>query len=88
MWNELINEVATRSGYTKKLTREVLQTAFEAMKDLLVTNGELRIPRFGIFRVKKGGTLKTSRNPKTGEKITYTTKSRVKFRKSQVWDIE
>ena len=48
---ELIREVAIRTGYIQKVCDEVINEMIEVMIGELEAHGTVRIPKFGIFKV-------------------------------------
>jgi len=64
----LVNQVAVRARLNKTESRQSVDAIFEAIRDILVQQDEIRIPRFGTFFVKKRSWIE-SRDPRTGKKI-------------------
>jgi len=80
--DQLVRQVALRTGTTQKTVRNVLD-ALTATITRSLTNGEsVRIPGLGTFdtRVVKAHT---ARNPSTGDAIDVPEKARPAFRAGQ-----
>jgi len=50
---QLINEVAKRSGITKKDAKAAVDAVFSAIKDALAKGQRVRLIGFGTFEVRK-----------------------------------
>lgn len=80
---DIVEEVYSRVGFSKKESSEVVETVLETIKKSL-TNGEtVKIAGFGNFVIRGKGSRK-GRNPKTGEEIEITPRKVVTFKPSQV----
>lgn len=77
--NELIDQVAGKTGMTKTATAEVVETILDSISTTLEKGEEVRLVGFGSFRVS---TRKASegRNPRTGEPIQIDEAYNIKFR--------
>ena len=82
---ELIKKVHAKIGeelnLSKSAVEAVVNTTLDTMKEILETEGELRLRGLGTFYVENRPSRK-ARNPKTGEQITVPPKNVVKFRVS------
>lgn len=76
---ELINEIAKKTGLTKKDASAALDAFIESVKASLKKGSEVRLIGFGTFLVKKKKARK-GRNPKTGEEIKIPAKKVPSFR--------
>jgi nucleoid DNA-binding protein len=79
---ELIDKVIGEVGadkLTKKLTEELIEATFEAMKDSLLKEGRFSYPSFGTFSVKERASRK-GRNPQTGQEIDIPASKTVSFK--------
>ena len=65
----IVEIIATANEATKKETEALVRQVFATVQDQLVTEGEVSIPGFGVFRVKET-EARTGRNPQTGKEIT------------------
>ena len=77
--SELIDELATLTGYKPKLTDKMVRIFFDRIKVALRTGDKVEIRGFGSFTLKKyRGYI--GRNPKTGEKVEVKPKQLPVFR--------
>jgi DNA-binding protein HU-beta len=85
--SELINEVADKTGLTKKDTKTTVDTVFEVVTDTLKQEAakkeedrdKVQIIGFGGFEVRDRAARK-ARNPQTGEEIEVPKMRVPKFR--------
>ena len=77
--SELIDELATRTGYKPILTNKMVRIFFDRIKIALRTGDKVEIRGFGSFTLKKYRGY-TGRNPKTGEKVEVKPKQLPVFR--------
>ncbi len=75
---ELVDEIANRSGLTKRDAEKSLNATLEAILETLKKCEDVSIPNFGSFKVKKRSARK-GRNPKTGEEIDIPERNAVSF---------
>ena len=80
---DIVDKVAEATGITKKESFDLVEAAFEEMKQVLESGENLKIARFGNFEVKKKKARK-GRNPKTGEELTITPRRVLTFKPSPV----
>lgn len=80
---ELINEIAKKTGLTKKDSTEALNVTLEAIIKS-TKKGGVQIAGFGSFVVAKRKARKGI-NPKTGEKIQIKASRVPKFRPAQAY---
>lgn len=74
---ELVKNVATKTGYTQKDVRAVMEALQEATFEALATHDEVKLmDGLTLNAVYRESHL--SRNPKTGEEITVPAKYAVK----------
>ncbi|MEO0224434.1 MAG: HU family DNA-binding protein [candidate division WOR-3 bacterium] len=78
---QLINEVAKRSGITKKDAKAAVDAVFSAIKDALAKGQRVRLIGFGTFEVRKRNQRK-GKNPKTGQTITIPARKVPAFKAS------
>ena len=77
--SELIDELATLTGYNPRLTDKMVRIFFERIKIALRAGDKVEIRGFGSFTLKKYRGY-TGRNPKTGEKVEVKSKQLPVFR--------
>jgi len=77
--SELIEEIASRTGLTKRSVAVVLDTFTEAVIDSLARGEKVTLTGFGSFVIKKRKT-RQGVNPRTGEKIAIKAKEIPEFR--------
>ena len=65
---ELINEIATISGLSKKDSEAALSATLQAVTDALAKGDKVSLVGFGNFEVR-ARAARTGRNPKTKEEI-------------------
>lgn len=80
---DIVEEVYTRVGFSKKESSEVVETVLETIKKTLTNGKMVKIAGFGNFVIRSKGSRK-GRNPKTGEEIEITPRKVVTFKPSQV----
>jgi len=78
---QLINEVAKRSGITKKDAKAAVDAVFSAIKDALSKGQKVRLIGFGTFEVRKRNQRR-GRNPKTKQVITIPARKVPAFKAS------
>ncbi len=74
---ELID--AVKGDLSKKLTTEIVDAMFNAVKDALINEKRFVYPGFGTFVVKTRAARK-GKNPRTGATITIPESRTVSFR--------
>ena len=65
---DLVDQVATATGLTKKDTAVVVDGFLEAVKQALAQEKNIEIRGFGSFKVKRRKSRK-ARNPRTGDPV-------------------
>ncbi|TET63790.1 HU family DNA-binding protein [Candidatus Aerophobetes bacterium] len=75
---ELVEEVVSRTGLTKKAARETVDTITSAITDSLARGEKVTLVGFGSFKVRKRNSRR-GRNPQTGEEIQIPAKDVPKF---------
>lgn len=76
---ELIAEVAQRTGLTKKDASNAVFAVLEAIKNALAKKEPVRLIGFGTFDVKERAARK-GRNPRTGAELEIPARTAVVFR--------
>lgn len=66
---DLINNIATKSGLTKKDVETVLNNFVGEVTDALASGDKVQLVGFGTFETRKRSG-RTGRNPQTGGTIT------------------
>ena len=77
--SQIIDEISTRNGFTKKLSTETVETLLEIMKNTLASGEDVLISGFGKFCVKEKSERK-GRNPATSEVMMLAPGKVVTFR--------
>lgn len=77
--NDLIAYVANEAGLTKSDASKAVDSVFEAIKESLKKEEEVRLIGFGTFAVSQRAASE-GRNPRTGEKIKIAAFKQPKFR--------
>lgn len=72
--NDLISEIASTTGQTKKVARETLGTTIEIIMNEVASGGKVQIMGFGTFELRTR-KKRTGRNPATGEEIIIPAKN-------------
>jgi len=75
---ELVEEVVSRTGLTKKAARETVDTITSAITDSLARGEKVTLVGFGSFKVRKRNSRR-GRNPQTGKEIQIPAKDVPKF---------
>ena len=65
---ELVNDVATTTGLTKKDATAAVDAVFASIQDTLAKGDKVQLIGFGNFEVRTRAARKR-RNPQTGEEI-------------------
>lgn len=66
--NELINNIASKSGLTKKDVETVVSGVLEEITSALSNKDKVQFVGFGTFETRERSS-RTGRNPQTGEAI-------------------
>ena len=66
--SDLVDQVAQRTGLTKKDSARAVDALFEAIREELQNGGKVQLVGFGTFEVKQR-EARIGRNPKTMEEI-------------------
>lgn len=80
---DLVEAVHESVGFSKKVSSEVVEKVFDAMKETLAAGDGLKISGFGKFDVRKKNARR-GRNPKTEEGLIIPARTVVTFKASQV----
>jgi integration host factor subunit beta len=76
---ELVNRIADRTGQTKVVVKEILQTFLDEIIDELALRNRLEFREFGVFEVRERAARR-AQNPRTLEKVSVPAKRVVKFK--------
>lgn len=77
--NDLIEQIAGKTGMTKSATSEAVEALLETISTTLENGEEVRLTGFGIFRMTERKASE-GRNPRTGEVIQIQPSRNIKFR--------
>lgn len=75
---ELVEEVAKKTGLTKKVCRDAVDAVISTIKDSLRKREKVTLVGFGSFKVMARKSRR-GRNPRTGEEIQIPAKEVPKF---------
>jgi integration host factor subunit beta len=76
---ELINRISDRTGQTKAVVKEILQSFLDEIIDELALGNRLEFREFGVFEVRERAARR-AQNPRTLEKVSVPAKRVVKFK--------
>jgi len=76
---ELIDEVSTKTGLTRKASREAIDAMTSVVTDALARQEKVTLVGFGTFQVMER-KAKIGRNPRTGETVQIPAKKVPRFR--------
>jgi len=77
--SQIIEEVMTKNGFSKKQSSETVEVLLEIMKKTLISGEDVLISGFGKFCVKNKKERK-GRNPATGEDMMLDARKIVTFK--------
>ena len=72
LYKDFIDEVASRSGMSKKGTRITLSKTFELAREILQKEGKLNFPTIGHFKLLKMPITDLKGKRRVISKVTYT----------------
>ncbi len=76
---ELVNRIAEKSGVTKVVAKDVIQTFLEAIITELSEGNRLEFREFGVFETRERAPRR-AQNPRTLQKVDVPAKRIVKFK--------
>ena len=76
---EIVRKISDDLGKTQLETKEIVQRTLDAIIGTLVSEGQIELRNFGIFKVKRRAPRK-ARNPRTGERVSVPPKNVVTFK--------
>lgn len=80
---EIVEKVYETVGFPKRESYEIVESAFEIVKEELKQGGKVKIAGFGNFSVKEKKSRR-GRNPQTGEEIEIPARRVLTFKSSNV----
>jgi len=75
---QLVEEVVSQTGLTKRAAREAVDAATSVITDALARRDKVTLVGFGTFQVMER-KARTGRNPQTGEIVQIPAKKAPKF---------
>lgn len=78
---DLVEQIHTSTGISKKDSFNMLETVFSIMKDTLESGEKILVAGFGNFDIKQKNDRK-GRNPQTSESITINARRILTFKPS------
>jgi len=79
---ELADVIHKKIGLSKRESSEIVEFFFNLAKEKLSTGEDIKMPRFGSFRIQERKSRK-GRNPATGETIQIAQRRAVVFKPSR-----
>jgi len=76
---ELVNRIADKTGVTKVVAKEIIQSFLDAIIDELAEGNRLEFREFGVFE-SRDRAARRAHNPRTLEKVDVPAKRIVKFK--------
>ncbi|MEQ8764358.1 MAG: HU family DNA-binding protein [Planctomycetota bacterium] len=76
---ELVNRIAEKTGVTKVVTKDIIQSFLDEIIEELGQGNRLEFREFGVFEVKSRAPRR-AQNPRTLEKVEVPAKKVVKFK--------
>ena len=76
---ELVNRIADRTGVTKVVAKDIIQSFLDSIIDELSAGNRLEFREFGVFETKERAARR-AQNPRTLEKVDVPAKRIVKFK--------
>ena len=76
--SQLVESIATKTGFTKKDSEKALAAVLESVEKALVKGDKVQLIGFGTFGTKKRAA-RTGRNPQTGATIKVPAPKVVSF---------
>lgn len=76
---ELVNRIAEKTGVTKVVTKDIIQSFLDEIIEELGRGNRLEFREFGVFEVKSRAPRR-AQNPRTLEKVEVPAKKVVKFK--------
>lgn len=76
---ELVNRIAAKTGVTKVVAKDIIQSFLDAITEELAVGNRLEFREFGVFETKERKERK-AQNPRTLERVDVPAKRIVKFK--------
>ena len=76
---EMADRLAARTGLSKSVANEAVDSVFAAIGEALANGGEVRIVGFGTFGTRSR-PARTGRNPRTGEAVSIAASTSPTFK--------
>ena len=76
---ELVNRIAEKTGVTKVVAKEIIQSFLDSIIEELAEGNRLEFREFGVFESKERAARR-AQNPRTLEKVSVPAKRIVKFK--------
>ncbi len=76
---ELVNRIAEKTGQTKVVAKEIIQSFLDEIIDELGNGNRLEFREFGVFEIKERAARR-AQNPRTLQKVNVPAKRVVKFK--------
>ena len=80
---DIVEQVATKCGYSKLEAAELVEQVFDSIRDALSTGENVKISGFGNF-VLRDKRARMGRNPQTSEPMEISSRRVMSFKVSQV----
>jgi len=80
---DIVEQVASKCGFSKLEASDLIETVFEAIKDALGVGEDVKISGFGNF-VLRDKRSRMGRNPQTGSAMEISARRVMSFKVSQV----
>ena len=80
---DLTDRIYEKLGFSKRDSAELVDQTFELIKDVIASEGKLKIAGFGVFEARAKHERR-GRNPQTGEELTITARRVLSFKPSPV----
>ena len=82
---DIVKHIAEHTALTQVQTKEVVQRAFDAIIEAIVSDGRIELRNFGVFEVKVRRPRK-ARNPRTGQPVDVPAKTVVVFKPGRIME--
>jgi len=76
---EIVRKISENLDLTQLKTKEVVQHVFDAIIDILASEGRIELRNFGIFEVR-ARKARWARNPRSGKRVFVPEKKVVTFK--------
>ena len=84
---DLVERVYENLRFPKRDCAELVDQTFELIKDVIASEGKLKVAGFGVFEAK-AKHARRGRNPQTGEEMTITARRVLTFKPSPVLKVK